>query len=378
MNKMIINSNSGIYVQGFRSRKVAKKSSSQIKVLFWLSILILFVLSAIYDSPKDLDRLENYRIGMSLFNMSYYDIFDTYFNNGYDFIFYIGLGFSAKYEFGMPVFMGIITALYYVETFKYVNKLRGGLTLNNALLLIGLLSFPSILYVVNLSRSVFALYFFAIGVNKWLLKKYKSHLLFFLISIVTHAGTIIFVSLFYVGILAYSLLKNNSNLTRVLCLILPPSFFILFRTLFLDVLQNDFLINFFFETKYLHYFDATGQAELEGSVGSVLSILGEIGLCYVLINLDKQVTVKKILCLVFTTMTAAFLTVNHNMTNRFILVLPIVYSLYFFELFEKYKTFENRNKGKLDWLYLSSMFCILICSLILFQERKCFFPFIFN
>ena len=356
---------------------VVKTWKKQKQFVFFLFVLVLFVFSTIYDSPKDLDRYENYTIGSYIANMSYEDIYSYYSSNGYDFIFYLGLGFFAKHQL-MPLFMGLITALYYIAVFKGFNNISGRLTLNSGLMLAGLLCFPSILYVVNISRTIFSLFFFAVGVNQWLVKKYKYHLLFFTLSLFTHVGTAIFIGLFYAGVVAFMFLKNKPSFTGLLELLLPPFFFVLFRYIFLSVLHNEFMMDLFFDTKYMQYYDATGTATLKVSIGAILSIYGEILLSYVLINLDKKVTFNKVMLLVFTTMAASTLSVNQNLLNRFILVLPIFYSLYFLELFGKFKLCEKTNVSRLNWLTISSCFSVLFFLLILYQERKSFLPFLFG
>ena len=369
---------SNITIRRIQNKSVERAWEKQKILVFCFFVFLLFILAFIYDPPKDLDRYENYYIGRSLVNMSIYELFSYYFSSGFDFIFYIGLGLFSSSMTQMQLFMGIITAFYYVEIFKYFNKTQGSLTANKILLLAGLLCFPSILYVVNLSRTVFAVAFFALGVNKYIQKKYIIHLLFFIVSFFTHAGIIIFITLFYVGLIAYFFLKNKPNLTRLLCVILPPTFYLLVRVVFLEVLQSALFIELFFDTKYDHYLDATGTATLKLSIGALFSIYAEIVLSYILVNIDKQVTLKKILFLVFTTITASILPVDQTLLNRFILVLPVFYSLYFIELYNKYYMNWKRNKIKLNWLTLSSIICMLSFALIIYQERKCFLPFLFG
>ena len=367
-----------INVNKVKTRVLSKKWGRQKRTVFVLSILVIFFLSFIYDPPIDLDRYENYSIGESIYGLSFENVVISRFANGYDFIFYVGLRYFSSSMFWMQFFMAAITSLYYIVIFKPFNSTNWKLTSNDVLILIGLVSFPSILYVVNISRSIFSLFFFAIGVNCWLQNKYLYHIIFFGLSFFTHAGSIIFIVLFYVGVLAYILLKNKPSITGILCLILPPSFYYLFRILFQDALLSHSLANLLFETKYEQYLDSTGFASLKISIGALLSIYGEIVLSYILINIDKRVTFNKVLCLVFTTLTASLLTVNQNLLNRFILALPVFYTLYFFELYNEYKLSIKQHKVKLEWMTISSIISFLLFSLIIYQERKCFFPFIFN
>lgn len=373
-----MNSDYTVSLQKLQNKNTMKRWKKQKTIFFALFVFILFILSTFYDSPNDLDRYENYSIGRSLINMSFSDIFSFYSNNGYDFIFYLGLGFFAKFESGMPLFMGIITALYYIEIFKCFLNTQGKLTPNRLLLLTGLLCIPNILYVVNLSRTVFALAFFAIGVNNWFNKKYILNVVFFALTFFTHAGEILFIMLFYIGVIVHILLKNKPFVTRLLCIFLPPAFFVLFRFLFLDVLQNELLIGMFFDTKYEHYLEATGTSSLEGSIGKLASVYGCIFFSYVLLNIDKEVTLRKVLFLVFTTITVSLLTVNQNLLNRLVLVLPFFYTTYFLELLEKYRTNVISHKSKLDWFTISSFMFIMIFALIILQERKSFLPFFFS
>lgn len=366
-----------ININNSNKRKI-KTWEKQKKAVFWFFIFLSFILAFIYDPPKDLDRFENYSIGRSLTGMSFQDIVLYYFNNGFDFIFYIGLGAFSKSLSGLQLFMGIITALYYYALFKPFIKIPGSLTLNKFLLFVGLLCLPSVLYVVNLSRTVFAIVFFTFGVACWLKKKYIAHLVLFVVTFFTHAGTIIFIALFYIGVLLYFLLKNKPYLTSFLCIILPPTFFVLFRILFMDALQNAFLIDLFFDTKYDQYFNATGKATLDISIGALLSIYCEIFLSYVLVNLDRQVSLNKIVFLVFTTITASVLTVNQNLLNRFILVLPVFYSYYLFELINNNKVSGRRYGIRQGWLILSTAICLVVFALNIYLERKSFLPFLFG
>ena len=320
----------------------------------FLSIIIFFLCSLVfYMAYHFKDPIGNFDLPR------YYDIMDSFFNGdeplwyvvvymfayGNDFIYYLFLFLFNQTPLGREFVAGLFTALYYFllmrsfSTFKYSSR--------NMLFLLGLFAFPNIMYIITISRTAAAVVFFFIGVLFYFNNRKIVTILFFAVSVMTHFSSIMFVVAFFMTVLLYSTwLKNKTRTVNILCVLLPPLMLFLGIALYNYVFDSG-LLSSLEDTKYDRYTGISSGAEYNNfSWLYKLQFYLSLFVAYILLIINKQSTsFSRILLLFYLSITCGLLSASQNLFNRWLILLPLLYSLQYVEIITTNKGL-NTIKGR--------------------------------
>lgn len=252
---------------------------------------------------------------------------------GNDFIYYVFLFLFNKTSLGREFVPGLFTALYYYLLMKsFRNSVR--FSSENLLLLLGLFAFPNIMFVITISRTSAALVFFFIGVLFHSNDKKVAPILFFVMAIMTHFSSFMFVLAFFLAVFLHrAWLIKKISLFNVLCVVLPPIMFFLGLVLFNSVSEGVF--SFVEDTKYDRYATSSEGADFSNfSWLYMLQFYLTLLVAYILLIVNKQSTsFSRVLLMVCLSITCGLMSANQNLFNRWLMLLPLLYSLQFAEIF---------------------------------------------
>lgn len=298
---------------------------------------------------------------------------------GWDFIYYVVLFVFNQTSLGMPFVTGCVCFLYYYFSLKVFANNINKLTSQSTILLLGLFSLPNVIRVIENSRTSMAVLFLFIGILFHFKKKHFLFIFFFICAALTHIGSLMFSGLYFLVIVLYFLwLNKKQKLVKILCLLLPPLLIISITFLMNTVLTSDVMDNLFADGNYTKYL-STQEGESKDNMSWVfkLQFWGTALTSYVLMNLDDKNSFLKVLFLFYGSITISMWSVTQNFLYRWMIVLPLIFSLYFTEVYVNTKNRESKTKNKslLSTLQLISCINIIIYLLMLIGNRDALFAF---
>ncbi|NLB80269.1 MAG: hypothetical protein GX800_01310 [Clostridiaceae bacterium] len=341
--------------------------------LIFILVTIIFFMGYNFISPDALDLGRYYETAERWQGEKIKDIAESFFERSVDFIYYVLLVLFGNTFVGAEFVTGATVALYYfmiMWTFaRYVRRI----TLTNVIYFVGLFSFPNFIWVVSISRNAMAIMFIFAGVLFWLKDKKIITAIFFILAAFTHFSVLIYVALFFLSLLLYKLLSKKEKLVSILCFILPPLMYLLSYYI-LDNFLNSTLLNAFLgESHYTTYSDFAGENTDYSFYGygdkSVMYVT--LLSTYILLNIDKKVSTRKVLLLVFGSITIGMFTASAAFFNRFMICLPIFYSLYFSELYREnvLTSPSHHNRNVANVMLFNSMLSIMSLILLWYSYR---------
>lgn len=321
----------------------------------------------------------------------YYEMIDIFFSGkesiiyvigymyayGNDFIYYLSLFLSAKTPLGMQFVTGVVSATYYYLLMHNFMRMKPELNSKNLVLLLGLFCIPNVIYIITISRTAMALVFIFIGILLYTKKHRLWALIFFVFAVLSHFGSLMFVAVFFITLLLYNIRLDRSLRTvNLLCTLLPPIMLFLGLTIFNTILETG-VFSFLVDTRYDVYVANTKTGSQYANFSWIyhLQFIFSMIFIYILLNVDKRNSFNRVLLLIYLSVTAAFVSASQNLFNRWLMVLPLIYSLYFPDLYNLCFS----NKGKMDSLFgkrtliIGSFISIMIFIFLVYGTRTYIF-----
>lgn len=304
-------------------------------IIFFLCAIVFYMAYNFRDTSDNFDLPRYYSLMDFFFNGSesirYVIAYMYAFGN--DFIYYVFLFLFNNTPLGREFVPGMFTAAYY---FLLMKSFRNNVIFSSErlLLLLGLFAFPNIMYVITISRTTAAIVFFFIGVLLYSNDKKIASILLFAMAVMSHYSSLMFVLVFFLSLLLYRfVLKDKKRTVNAICVVLPPLMFFLGLALFNSVSERVF--SFVEDTKYDRY--ATSSQGTDFSNFSWLYMLQfylTLLVTYILLIINKQSTsFSRVLLMVCLSITCGLMSANQNLFNRWLMLLPLLYSLQFDEIF---------------------------------------------
>jgi hypothetical protein len=149
------------------------------------------------------------------------DIIIRQFFSSFDFIYYLLFGLCIALDIPVQAVTGISVCLLYYQSFVFIDNVNSkyGLVIRDKddyLLKLSVIFLVSFVTVFGISRNVTALMFFSFGINSLLIERYKKAIIFFALSIFTHIGLIIYLTIFVVGYYWKGTFIKNILLRRII------------------------------------------------------------------------------------------------------------------------------------------------------------------
>lgn len=320
----------------------------------------------------------------------YYEIIEMFFSSndsllyvigyslayGNDFIYYLALFLFNKTSLGMQFVTGLVSATYFFLLIKGFSKKIFKFNDTSFILLLGLFCFPNLIYVITISRISMAIVFFFTGVLFFTKDRKMLSLLFFVLAGLTHFASLMFVFVFFFSVLLYNIwLKRSQKFFNKLCLFLPLIMYVLGIILF-NYLMNTDVLSFLGDTRYEDYVKESENAQYDNfSWLYHLQFIFSLILPYVLLNVSKRNSFERFLLLTFLSITMAFASADQNFFNRWLMILPLIYSLYFTDLY--LDSFSNKSntyiKLRSSIMISGSIISIMLFVMVVYGSRMYLF-----
>ena len=346
-------------------------------IIFVFCAMVFFMAYNFRDSSDNFDLPRYYSL-MDLFFSGHeplWYVISFMYDYGNDFIYYVFLFLFNNTPLGREFVPGLFTALYYfLLTKSFVKNVK--YSSENLLLLLGLFAFPNIMYVVTISRTTAAIVFFCIGVLFHFKNKKLTSILFFVMAIMTHFSSLMFVIVFFLTMfLCRFVLKGKIGAVNTLCVLLPPIMFFLGIGLYNYVLELS-LLSSLEDTKYDRYVSTSHGADYSNfSWLYLLQFYLSLFVAYVMLIINKRSTsFSRILLMVCLSITCGLVSASQNLFNRWLMLLPFLYSLQFAEIFATNKGLSplKRNKDIYTIGAVGSLMVLLVFMMMMYSSHSYF------
>lgn len=347
------------------SKSITSQKKTKHPIVFFL-VALIFILAASFDCPEYLDLGRYYDIVHS--NFSSHDhvtdviMWSLLWNR--DFIYFVLFWIFDNSFLSAAFLTGITCALYYYLVLTQLSNSIRKITPLSIILLVGLFCFPNIIWVFSIPRNITAYLFFWSGILLWFKNKKPQAIILFILTIFTHISCILHVAIFFATVFLYNIwLKNRPSLVKALSFLLP-----IISPLFVVTILNRFITSDSFSDSMgdMRYTQNDIEAMDAGAFdsfgyGDISVILFTFIAIYLLLIVDRNVSLKKVLLIVFGSLTIGMSAGAQVFMMRFMLCMPFFYALYCGELYS-YCTTGPLTKHK-DRILKVMLFNTAICSM---------------
>ena len=321
-----------------------------------------------FDLPRYYTLMDHFFNGQE----SLWDVIAFMYAYGNDFIYYVFLFLFNNTPLGREFVPGLFTAMYYFLLMKSFAK-EISYSSENLLLLLGLFAFPNVMFVITISRTTAALVFFFIGVLFHSNDRKIFSILFFIIAVMTHFSSLMYVGAFFLSVLLYKTgLKSKTEIINILCVVLPPVMYFLGIVLLNSVSNSFFLV--VEETKYDRYVGTTSGADYSNfSWLYKLQFYLTLFVAYILLIINRHSTsFSRVLLMICLSITFGLLSANQNLFNRWLILLPLLYSQQFVEVIivNKESCPYKQNKGIEAIGVIGSLMVLLVFMLMMYSSHS--------
>ncbi len=361
----------------FYNKRLANNKNKGIKNLVFFFTALIFVMAANYNCPDYLDLNRYYVLVHSNFTSSdgLVDVITWSFLWNRDFIYFALFWLFEQSFLGASFLTGLTCSLYYYIVLRQFSVNISKSTSYSIFILFGLFCFPNIIWLFSIPRNLTAYLFFFCGILLWFKGKKTFSFLLFVITIFTHISCALQVSIFYITVFLYNIwLKNKPVLVRTLCYVLPLLSYIFTVTILNNFITSDFLSSSLGEMRYTRdgeigtmsagAFDSLGYGDASVIIFTMVSI-------YLLLVVDRHVSLKKVLFLVFGSITIGLSSGSQVFMMRFMMGIPFFYALYMGELYSYYNqdSYMANKKNVRDIIFLNSSLSIMGFALLIYAYR---------
>ena len=357
------------------SRNKSRKTFSVI--VFFLCAIVFYMAYNFRDSSDNFDLPRYYSLMDHFFNgsESLWYVITSMYDYGNDFIYYVFLFLFNNTPLGREFVPGLFTASYYLLLMISFTK-RVNYSSDNLLLLLGLFAFPNIMYVITIARTTAALVFFFVGVLYYSIDKKIVSILFFVLAIMTHFSSLMYVATFFLTLFLYNTwLKGKTKTVNTLCVLLPPIMFFLGLFLYNYVSELS-LLSSLDDTKYDRYVASSGGTDFSNfSWLYMLQFYLSLFVVYIMLIINKRSTsFSRVLLMVCLSITCGLMSANQNLFNRWLMLLPLLYSLQFAELFVANKDLTPLKQSKeINTMWnIVSLMVLLVFMLMMYSSHSYF------
>ena len=361
MSELAINNNR------FRINRILVQD--KVPVFLWfLFFLVMWYMASRCETLEAFDLHRYYEDAISTQNDSLRGIIEDNRSRAGDFIYFVVLHWALKLGIPLNLVTGLIVTISFATIISCMREIYRGEM--EWYVLYGVLFLAPISWIIEIARNMMAFMFIFISIKQYYKRRWILAVVFSILGVLTH-----FSSLMYVAVLLLCVFIQKLRINKYLIFIIIAGFLTasyLMPSYLLDLLSivlsgGDTV----FSTQY-GAMDSKGITTwTDVGTADIVAVVFSLVYSIILLVKNKSQGYEFWSLLVVTAMLSFFLSSSQMLTNRCMMIMPMLWGL------NVARIYQTSIKKDISVLKIVSVFCVVLALWHLFSYRDMYFPLFF-